>query len=115
VAATQERLREIFHGDEARVARVIGMSLAALRDGVETLQDEIARRDDGAERTAHRLKGVALEIGLFGLAVSAGAIQGAIRDGAWEKAHDVFGTFAEAVAATAKSVEAAGVTAEGLT
>jgi signal transduction histidine kinase/DNA-binding response OmpR family regulator len=113
VAATQERLREIFHGDESRVARVIGMSLAALRDGVETLAGEIAARDVKAERTAHRLKGVALEIGLFGLAVSAGALQDAIRDAAWEKADEIVATFREAVEATAKAVEAATFVEEG--
>jgi signal transduction histidine kinase/CheY-like chemotaxis protein/HPt (histidine-containing phosphotransfer) domain-containing protein len=112
--ATRERLREIFHGDEARVTRVIARSLSTLRESVRTLRGEIEGRDaDAAARTAHRLKGIALEIGLFALALTAGSIESAARKQSWAEAASTFETFERAVESTAAAVAAATQGMEG--
>lgn len=82
-----ERLREIFHGDEARVRETIRKSRRALEDAAETLRAALGERDaDAAARTAHRMTGVALEIGLDGPAAAAREIQTAVEAGAWKTA-----------------------------
>jgi signal transduction histidine kinase/CheY-like chemotaxis protein len=83
----RERLDVIFHGDRARIDRVIAMSLHALVDGANELQPPLTARDMAAAgKIAHRLKGVALEIGGLAIADLAQAIEQAIRERDWAAA-----------------------------
>jgi signal transduction histidine kinase/DNA-binding response OmpR family regulator len=105
-ATTRRRLLEVFHGDEARVARVIATSLSSLREGKAALRVELSGRDvPAAAQTAHRLKGIALEMGLEALALSARSVETAIRAQDWDAADEAFGIFDAAIETVAATVE----------
>ncbi len=94
------RLREIFHGDMARAERVIAASFAALRDGAASLESGIAARVHAESvATAHKLKGVALEIGCDEIAGHARDLESALRSDDWERAQHAFEAFVTSIKA----------------
>jgi two-component system sensor histidine kinase/response regulator len=87
LAGMRGRLDAIFHGDRERIERVIATSLDALLDGTRELAESLATHDAiAAGKIAHRLKGVALEIGSPDTAEIAQRIETAVRGRAWADA-----------------------------
>jgi polar amino acid transport system substrate-binding protein len=83
----RRRLREIFHGDEARVEATLALALTSLRDGARTLGNSLEARDvEGAKQTAHKLKGVAVEVGFVSVSDHLRALERELRDGNWPAA-----------------------------
>jgi signal transduction histidine kinase/CheY-like chemotaxis protein/HPt (histidine-containing phosphotransfer) domain-containing protein len=78
------RLREIFDGDESRVEATIQLALRSLREGTDMLAAlDVRDASDEAARIAHKLKGVALDIGFVRVAERARAVEAAIRAADW--------------------------------
>ncbi len=103
-----ERLREIFHGDEARVEAMVRKSLVSLAEAADALERALRERDaDTAARTAHRMKGVALEIGWSAVAESARAIQTAAEAADWETAAGRYDHVSAALAGASASAATA--------
>ena len=107
LAHMRERLLEVFHGDIARTDRVIATSLTALNEGAALLEVALAEHDIGtATSTAHRLKGIALEIGGVELADYARDLERCVQDRDWAHAEEALRAFHAGVdAATALSVQ----------
>jgi CheY-like chemotaxis protein len=102
----RKRLREIFRGDDARVEATITMALASLRDGTIALQASMVAHDHAAaSRTAHKLKGIAMEIGLVEIADLARRLEEHLKAGDWPSVETTFGRFAEAITAEAAQSE----------
>jgi signal transduction histidine kinase/DNA-binding response OmpR family regulator/HPt (histidine-containing phosphotransfer) domain-containing protein len=102
----RKRLREIFRGDDARVEATITMALSSLRDGTIALRSSMDQRDaNGASRTAHKLKGIAMEIGLVEIADLARVLEDRLKVDDWPAAESTLLRFVEAVAVEAGQSE----------
>jgi signal transduction histidine kinase/CheY-like chemotaxis protein len=102
----RKRLREIFRGDDARVEATITMALASLRDGTIALQASMVAHDHAtASRTAHKLKGIAMEIGLVEIADLARRLEEHLKAGDWPSVDTTFVRFTGAIAAEAAQSE----------
>jgi HPt (histidine-containing phosphotransfer) domain-containing protein len=105
-AALRKRLRDIFRGDDARVEATITLALTSLRDGTENLKAALDLRDaSAASRIAHKLKGVAMEIGLVEIAETARQLETAIRANDWDAAATAFQRFANSIAVESEHAE----------
>jgi HPt (histidine-containing phosphotransfer) domain-containing protein len=97
-SAARTRLRTIFGGDDGRVDEVITMAIGSLRDGVAAIVAAIDQHERSElARTAHRLKGVALEIGFSTVAESAMSLERAAKDDAWEIVLSSYRALADAI------------------
>jgi HPt (histidine-containing phosphotransfer) domain-containing protein len=104
----RRRLRDIFRGDDERVEATIALALASLNEGVSTLLAAIAERDTtAASRTAHKLKGIAMEIGLVEVADQAGQLEEHLGEDDWAAAAATLERFAAAIASESRTSEGA--------
>ena len=87
IARMRERLLDVFHGDVARTDRVIALSLRELKDGATSLSAACASRNlSDATNIAHRLKGIALEIGSVEVAARSDVLEQQIQAQDWDRA-----------------------------
>jgi signal transduction histidine kinase/CheY-like chemotaxis protein len=101
----RRRLLEAFGGDAARVDATIARAVATVRDGVDRLRDDIAAdRGTDAAALAHKLKGIALEIGLTTVAERLALLEDRLRCGDVSSAADVADAVAAHLAQTAPAV-----------
>jgi signal transduction histidine kinase/CheY-like chemotaxis protein len=102
----RRRLRDIFRGDDERVEATIALALTSLREGATSLKSAIARRDEpAASRMAHKLKGIAMEIGLVEIADHARQLEEHLGMDDWRRADDTFERFTGAIAAETRTAE----------
>lgn len=102
----RDRLREIFHGDIDRAERIIVTSLTALKAGADALEVACTKRDTAdAVATAHRLKGIALEIGSTELSGHASDVERAVRTEDWNRAEEALQSFISAIASATPAGE----------
>jgi CheY-like chemotaxis protein/HPt (histidine-containing phosphotransfer) domain-containing protein len=80
----RQRLRSIFHGDDARVEATVALALTSLNDCMTTLRAALVEHDaPAAARVTHKLKGVAMEIGFVGIVDLARELERAIGANDW--------------------------------
>ncbi len=104
--ALRRRLREIFRGDDVRVEATITLALTSLRDGTQNVKSALDMRDaSAAARIAHKLKGVAMEIGLVEIAETARQLESAIGASDWDAAANALDRFANSIAAESEHTE----------
>ncbi len=102
----RQRLREIFRGDDERVEATIALATTSLREGAQTIATLIADHDaDAAAGLAHKLKGIALEVGFVGITDLARTLETHIKAHDWAAASALQPLFAEAISVEASAGE----------
>jgi CheY-like chemotaxis protein len=102
MTAARARLRTIFRGDETRVEATIALAMRSLDEGTSDISAALETRDErGAAEAAHKLKGVAVEIGLLPVAEVARALEERAKAGDWAGAHAAYDRLRTAIARAA--------------
>jgi two-component system sensor histidine kinase/response regulator len=102
--ALMSRLEEIFHGDAGNIADFLFVAVTALNESLRALDAAlIAGAATKAAEAAHRMRGVALELGLEPVVAATSAIERDARAGDLDHVTDIM----PALRAAVRSLEAA--------